>query len=291
MSAPLTADEIAKVEKFRDELVIKQNLGPEATLAAALSELGIAGGGSLRDSFLLVEGEMRRSAELRAQAAALHSAGAEDFEDFEDDDGDDGGAAVPQPAPAPAAEDRPRSFSSESLLAQHGPTRAASAAAAEGDSGWGGWISGAADALASAARGDGGGRVVVDGEPRPPSKAPVDVDDGSPGAVCVYGEDGSLIVTFLKQGPIGVAFDPPTWPRVLKIEPNSLSTKLKELKPGLVLYQIEGIDVARVAMSEAFPIFQRAGVYTQTASPAPLVLACSLFLSVALTAHCCLVTP
>ena len=119
----------------------------------------------------------------------------------------------------------------------------------------------------------------------------LDVDDGSPGAVCVYGEDGSLIVTFLKQGPIGVAFDPPTWPRVLKIEPNSLSTKLKELKPGLVLYQIEGIDVARVAMSDAFPIFQRAGVYTQTASPAPLVLACSLFLSVALTAHCCLVTP
>jgi RNA:NAD 2'-phosphotransferase (TPT1/KptA family) len=59
---------------------------------------------------------------------------------------------------------------------------------------------------------------------------------------------------------IGVAFDPPTWPRVEKIEPNSLSTDLTELKPGLLLLQIEGTDVARSHMSEAFAIFARKGV-------------------------------
>jgi hypothetical protein len=105
--------------------------------------------------------------------------------------------------------------------------------------------------LASAARGDGGGRVVLDGP---------DDDESGPGAICVETDDGKLVVTYLKQSKIGVAFDPPTWPRVEKIEPNSLSTDLTELKPGLLLLQIEGTDVARSHMSEAFAIFARKGV-------------------------------
>lgn len=246
--AGLNAEELGRLEQFRDELGLAQR-EPEETLQAALAELGIAGGATPRESFLLVEGEMRRSADLRAQAAALHSAGAngDDFEDFEDPDD---GAVTPEPQPA-AQETRQRSFSSQSLLAAHGPTARPSA---DTDSGWGSWIGKAsemANVLASAARGDGGGRVVLDGP---------DDDDSGPGAVCVETDDGKLVVTYLKQSKIGVAFDPPTWPRVEKIEPNSLSTDLTELKPGLLLLQIEGTDVARSHMSEAFAIFARKGV-------------------------------
>lgn len=183
----------------------------------------------------------------------MHSAGAteEDFEDFEDAD-DHQEAQAPQTAAAQGARQQP-SFSSESLLAAHGPTNRPRAEKGD-DSKWGSWIGKAATeyagVIASAARGDGGGRVVVN-EP---------VDDSGPGAVCAQAEDGTLVVTYLKQGAIGVAFDPPTWPRLLKIEQNSLSTDLKELQAGLILHQIEGIDVARLPMADAFAIFARAGV-------------------------------
>lgn len=247
--AGLSAEELQRLEKFGDELGIEA-AEPERTLASALAELGIAGGASARESFLLVEGEMRRSAELRAQAAALHSGGAteEDFEDFEDPEED---PHLPQPAPQPAAPQetrQQRSFSSESLLAAHGPTTRATPESG-GDSGWGSWIGKASEvagAFASAARGDGGGRVVLESP-----------DD--PGAVCAETDDGKLVVTYLKEGRIGVAFDPPTWPRVEKTEPNSLSTKLTQLKEGLLLLQIEGTDVARLPMSEAFAIFAKKG--------------------------------
>ena len=251
--AALSAEERERLEQFGDELGIEKSRGPGETLQAALAELGIAGGATARESFLLVEGEMRRSADLRAQAAQLHGSGAneEDFEDFEDPD-DDVAAQAPQPA---ARETRQqRSFSSESLLAAHGPTTRTTETA--GDSGWGSWIGKASEyagAIASAARGDDGGTTADDAAGGPG-------DDSSPGAVCAEAEDGKLLVTYLKEGRIGVAFDPPTWPRVEKIEPNSLSTKLTELKAGLLLIQIEGTDVARLPMSEAFAIFAKAGV-------------------------------
>jgi hypothetical protein len=245
--AGLGAEELQQLEKFADELGIDPSDPPERMLSNALAELGIAGGATARESFSLVEGEMRRSAELRAQAAVLHSGGAEgeDFEDFEDPEEDD---AAPAPQPAPEEARQQRSFSSEDLLAAHGPTTRPTPESG-GESGWSSWIGKAtevAGALASVARGDGGGRVVLEHP-----------DD--PGAVCAETDDGKLVVTYLKEGRIGVAFDPPTWPRVEKTEPNSLSTKLTQLKAGLLLLQIEGTDVARLPMSEAFAIFAKKG--------------------------------
>lgn len=67
----LSSDELERLEQFRDELGIDGDAKaqPDELLQRALGELEIAGGATARESFLLVEAEMRRSAELRAQAA------------------------------------------------------------------------------------------------------------------------------------------------------------------------------------------------------------------------------
>ena len=220
----LTTEELDAVERFRDELGIPttdfdgEPLTPEETVKTALRELGIAGATSLRDSFMLVEGEMWRSEELRAQAKALH--GGDDVKDFEDpfdDDDDDDEPATSSAHPAPAAAEadagagRGGSFSSADLLGKFGPSGRVDEDEPE-DDGVLGWMSKAASSLGAAARGDGAGRVVKPGgaEPSPPASPKKAQAHEGPGAVCAYAEDGTLLVTFLVEGPIGVGFDPPT---------------------------------------------------------------------------------